>query len=788
MYISCNPLNYQTIVPILEHFSPYLENAVDWWNTLVQNSVKFSLFHQSLQLYVKLKRVGCTPDSYTFPFVIKACGGVLPLRLGEAVHGQGVVHGFGVNLFVNNSLVSMYGKCGAVDHARQVFDEMCERGVFDVVSWNSIVAAYVQNGCFREGLELFEKMSGEFGERPGGFSLVNVLPCCGSLGSVRLGRQVHGFAVRNGLFDDVYVGNALVDMYAKCGMIEDASTVFKSIGMKDVVSWNGMVTAYAQSGRFDEALSLFEDMKNETVEANIVTWTAVIAAYAQRERGYEALDLFREMISSGLEPNVVTLTSLLSGCACVGALLHGKEAHCYALKRLQIQGYSELGHDITIVNGLIDMYAKCKSFEIARKIFDSVRIEDRNVVTWTALIGGHAQHGDANEAIKLFSRMLQQTHTLPNAFTISCVLMACAQLGALRIGEQVHAYTLRNQLEPALLFVANCLIDMYSKSGNIDAAQIIFNSMRERNAVSWTSLMAGYGMHGRGKEAIQIFDQMRRDGLPPDGLTSLVLLYACSHSGLVEEGIEYFNNMAKEFGVVPGAEHYACVVDLLGRAGRFDQAKRIIDDMPMNPHPIIWISLLGSCRIHRNIELGEYAASRLSKLKSQDDGTYTLLSNIYAGARRWKDVSNIRSIMKQSGVKKKPGCSWVQGKQGTETFYVGDWSHPLSQQMYELLSNLMQRIKAIGYVPETSFVLHDVEDEEKGDLLLDHSEKLALAYAILTSRAGSTIRITKNLRVCGDCHTVFKYISQVVDHEIILRDSSRFHHFNNGCCSCKGFW
>ncbi|KAK9742652.1 hypothetical protein RND81_03G188600 [Saponaria officinalis] len=631
-------------------------------------------------------------------------------------------------------------------------------------------------------------MSNEFEVCPSAVSLVNVLPCCGSLGSVQWGRQVHGFAMRNGLFDDVYVGNALVDMYAKCGIIEVASKVFKCIQAKDVVSWNVMVIAYAQAGRFNEALSLFEDMKNEHIEANIVTWSAVIAAYAQSERGYEALELCRKMINSGLEPNVVTLVSLLSGCACVGALLQGKEAHCYALKRLLKRDDSDLGRDLTIVNGLIDMYAKCKSFVIARRIFDSLKIEDRNVVTWTAMIGGHAQHGDANKAIELFSEMLQQTHTSPNAFTISCVLMACSQLGALRIGEQVHAYIIRNQLDPSMLFVANCLIDMYSKSGNIDAAQTVFDNMQERNAVSWTSLMSGYGMHGRGVEAIQIFDRMRRDGLSPDGLTLLVLLYACSHSGLVEEGTKYFNNMTKEFGVVPGVEHYACMVDLLGRAGRFDQAKRVIDDMPMDPTPIIWISLLGSCRIHRNLKLGEYAASRLSELKSQDDGSYTLLSNIYAGARRWKDVSNIRSMMKHSGVKKKPGCSWVQGKQGTETFYVGDWSHRLSQQMYELLSDLMQRIKAVGYVPETSFVLHDVEDEEKGDVLLEHSEKLALAYAILTSRAGSIIRITKNLRVCGDCHTVFKYISQVVDREIILRDSSRFHHFKNGYCSCKGFW
>lgn len=735
-----------------------------------------------------MKKLGCSPDCYTFPFVIKACGEIPSLRLGGLVHGQAYVSGFGANLFVCNSLMAMYGRCGSPDLARKVFDEMLERGVFDVVSWNSIVAAYAQNDCFGTALKLFERMTNDFSMRPNAVSLVNVLPGCAALGSLPLGRQVHGFAVRNRLFEDVFVGNALVDMYAKCGLTDEASKVFKRMRERDVVSWNAMVTGYAQAGEFDEALSLFEEMGEENVDCNIVTWTAVIAAYAQRERGYEALDVFHKMRNSGLEPNVVTLVSLLSGCACVGALHQGKETHCYAIKRLLNMDSMEPGDDLMIINGLIDMYTKCKEFQIARTIFDSVKIEDRNVVTWTAMIGGYAQHGDAKEAIDLFSLMMQQTFTSPNAFTISCILMACSHLGALRIGEQVHSYILRNRFGPSLLFVDNCLIEMYSKSGNVDAARTVFNNMTERNSVSWTSLMAGYGMHGRGADALQIFDQMRGAGLAPDGVTFVVVLYACSHAGMVEHGMRYFNNMKKEFGVVPFVEHYACMVDLLGRAGRLEEAKKLIEDMPMEPTSIVWIALLGACRIHANVELGEYAASRLSRLESQDDGTYILLSNIYAGARRWKDVSNIRSFMQYSGVQKKPGCSWVQGKKGVVTFYAGDWSHPQSQEIYELLSDLIKCIKALGYVPETNFALHDVDDEEKGDFLFEHSEKLALAYAILTSTAGATIRITKNLRVCGDCHTVFTYMSQIVDNEILLRDSSRFHHFKNGSCSCNGYW
>jgi pentatricopeptide repeat protein len=246
--------------------------------------------------------------------------------------------------------------------------------------------------------------------------------------------------------------------------------------------------------------------------------------------------------------------------------------------------------------------------------------------------------------------------------------------------------------------------------------------------------------------------------------------------------------MKTVFGVSPGPEHYACLVDLLGRAGRLNAALRLIEEMPMEPPPVVWVAFLSCCRIHGKVELGEYAAEKITELASNHDGSYTLLSNLYANAGRWKDVTRIRSLMRHKGVKKRPGCSWVEGIKGTTTFFVGDKTHPHAKEIYQVLLDHMQRIKDIGYVPETGFALHDVDDEEKDDLLFEHSEKLALAYGILTTPQGAAIRITKNLRVCGDCHTAFTYMSRIIDHDIILRDSSRFHHFKNGSCSCKGYW
>lgn len=735
-----------------------------------------------------MKRLGWTPDHYTYPFVFKACGELPSLHQGASIHADVCRTGFESNVFVCNAVVAMYGHCGMLRDAQKMFDELCLRGIDDLVSWNSIVSAYVQGHDYNNALKMFDLMSNDYWIFPDVVSLVNILPACASMSASLQGKQIHGFAIRSGLVDDVFVGNAIVDMYAKCGKMDEANRVFDRMKVKDVVSWNAMVTGYSQLGRFEDALSLFETMRGENVELDVVTWTAVIAGCAQRGHGYEALNVFRQMCNSGSQPNVVTLVSLLSGCASVGALLHGKETHCFAIKYfLKFKGHE--GDDLMVINGLIDMYAKCKSAKIARILFDSIFPEDRDVVTWTVMIGGYAQHGDANYALQLFSEMFEVDNNIkPNDFTLSCALMACARLAALRFGRQIHAYVLRNRYDSVVLFVANCLIDMYSKSGDVDAARIVFDNMQDRNSVSWTSLMTGYAMHGRGKDALLVFDEMRKEGLPADGITFLVVLYACSHSGMVDHGIDYFYRMSKDFGVSPGEEHYACMVDLLGRAGRLDEATKLIESMPMEPTSVVWVALLSACRIHSNVELGEFAANRLLELESENDGSYTLLSNIYANARRWKDVARIRSLMKHTGIKKRPGCSWVQGREGTATFFVGDRSHPQSQKIYEILADLIQRIKALGYVPQTSFVLHDVDDEEKDDLLFEHSEKLALAYGILTSPLGAPIRITKNLRVCGDCHSAITYISRIIEHEIILRDSSRFHHFKKGYCSCEGYW
>ncbi|CAI9271052.1 unnamed protein product [Lactuca saligna] len=794
MYISCDAPSHALVT--LSRIPPS-PSSVFWWNSLIRRAVRLRLLDHALELYHCMQSLGWRPDGYTFPFVLKACGELPSFRRGASFHGAVCILGYEHNVFVGNALVAMYGRCGDLDSARQVFDEMILNKITDVISWNSIVAAYMQSGDSKKALHMFYRMTkGENQLHADAVSLVNILPALASVQASIQGKEAHAYALKTQLIKDLFVGNAIVDMYAKCGLMDDANKVFEQMELKDVVSWNAMLTGHSQIGRFEDALGLIEKMREEKIELNVVTWSAVISGYAQRGHGHEALDIFRQMVFSGSEPNVVTLVSLLSGCASVGSLLQGKEIHCHVIKKILNIKNNDNGDEQMVINSLIDMYAKCKAIDLARKLFDPVLPLNRNVVTWTAMIGGYAQHGEANDALKLFSQMVnyQNTptapNTTPNAFTISCALMACARLANLRHGKQIHGYILRTQFHSDVLFTHNCLIDMYVKSGDLDTARVVFNTMEQKNTVSWTSLMTGYGMHGYGREALRLFAGMRDSdsGLRIDGVTFLVILYACSHSGLVNEGMECFDAMTKEFKIVPRVEHYACMVDLFGRAGQLEKAMEVIKTMPVEPSPVVWVALLGSCRVHTNVKLAEYACDKLLELGCENDGTYTLLSNIYADMKRWKDVSKIRFLMKGSGIKKRPGWSCVQGKTGLVTFYVGDKDHARSDEIYDVLGDLIHRIKELGYVPDTSFALHDVDDEEKGDFLVEHSEKLALAYGILTTSCGQPIRITKNLRVCGDCHVAMVYISKIIDHEIILRDSSRFHHFKNGLCTCKGYW
>eukprot|EP00253_Pinus_taeda_P001273 PITA_01273 len=419
-----------------------------------------------------------------------------------------------------------------------------------------------------------------------------------------------------------------------------------------------------------------------------------------------------------------------------------------------------------------------------------------DVVSWTAIIAGYSQNGHPHKALAFFNEMQVQC-IKPSSIVIVNVLPACADLLALEQGKQIHGYAIRNGFGSDVV-VVNGLVNLYSKCGNVKVAHKLLEKMPEQTVVSWTALIAGYTQNGRPQEALAFFNKMQVQGIKPnlititgtkpDHITFTAILTACSHAGLVDQGRRYFQCMISDYGLSPVLEHYACLVDLLGRAGHLDEAHDIIRKMPFEANADVWGALLGVCRIHCNIELGEQAAKHLFDLEPNNLGYYVLLSNIYADARRWEDVVKLRTMMKERGVKKPPGHSVVAVHREVQTFQVGDRSHPQSEKIYATLEALYGKMRKAGYVPDTNLVLQDVDEEAKVNILCSHSEKLAISFGIINTSPGTPIRIMKNLRVCTDCHNATKFISKIVAREIIVRDANRFHHFKDGLCSCKDYW
>ncbi|KAF7831179.1 pentatricopeptide repeat-containing protein [Senna tora] len=333
------------------------------------------------------------------------------------------------------------------------------------------------------------------------------------------------------------------------------------------------------------------------------------------------------------------------------------------------------------------------------------------------------------------------------------------------------------------------LIEMYSKCGSIESALAVFKSIANKKLGHWTAIIVGLGMHGLAEKALESFQEMCKIGLKPNAITFIGVLNACSHAGLVDEGRQFFYMMINEYKIEPTIEHYGCFVDILCRAGYLEEAKNIIENMPMRPNKVIWMSLLGGSRNHGNLEIGEYAAYNLIEVDPDATGCYTMLSNMYAASGKWDKVSYVREMMKKRGVRKDAGYSFIEHRGKVHRFIAGDTSHPQNEKIYAKLSEMREKLKLVGHVPDTSQVLLYIEEEKEKEFELEnHSERLAIAFGLINSENGTPIRIIKNLRVCNDCHSVTKLLSYIYNREIIVRDNSRFHHFKNGSCSCSDFW
>ncbi|XP_057848841.1 pentatricopeptide repeat-containing protein At3g12770 [Cryptomeria japonica] len=719
-------------------FDKMSERSGFLWNMMIRGYACNGPCEEAINLYNQMQEASIQPDKFTYPFAAKACGVLSDLEKGKEIHYHIVRAGLESDVIVANSLLAMYAKCGCMGYACLLFDKMPEK---TVVSWNTMIAGYAHNGYANEALAIFHQMKSKE-VKPDKATIVSLLPSCAACGALQEGKDIHGYIIRHRLESDVEVKNSLITMYGKCGSLDAADKVFVNMSSRDAVSW-----------------------------------TAMIGGYSQNDHANKALELYRQMQLAGIRTHLPAIVSVLPACAHLALLQQGKSIHAYLIK-------SSLELDVVVGTALVDMYIKCGDMELAHQMFESM--PTRNVVSWNAMIAGYTHNGHANEALIIFHQ-LQLVGIVPDWATMVSVLPACAHLAALQRAKCIHGYIFRNGFELNVC-VGTALIDMYAKCGSISIARCIFDKLPERDVVSWSAMIAGYGMHGHGIDALALFSEMQKTGLRPNCITFTSVLYACSHSGLVDEGCKYFNSMSQDYFITPGLDHYACMVDLLGRAGKLEQAHDLIKNMPLEPNSDVWGALLSACRIHGNIQLGERVANHLFDMEPENTGNYVLLSNIYATAGKWDGVAEVRAKVQERGLRKTLGCSLIEVGSRIHAFSVADNSHPQSDKIYAMLETLAGQMKEAGFIFSKNFVLHDVEDEMKEQMLCSHSEKLAIAFGLINTRPGKPIVITKNLRVCGDCHRATKFISKIVATEIIVRDTSRFHHFKNGLCSCRDYW
>ncbi|KAF2296002.1 hypothetical protein GH714_035624 [Hevea brasiliensis] len=691
--------------------------SVRLYNSMIRAYASVRSHQEAIQLYHCMLSKRLEPDKYTFTFVLKACTGALEFKEGVLVHRDIVFRELDYDIFIGTALVDMYCKLGDLELARKVFDKMPKK---DVITWNVMILGLSQSVNPQEALGFIRNMQ-LVGMEPDLVSIVNLVPAVSSLGDIDACSTIHGYVIRRGF--DAVVSNGLIDMYSKCGNIDVASQVFKQMQDRNDISWITMMTGYAHNECFFEVLDLFDCMKRGNVRLNyvsivnallaaaemrdlrrgkeihdyarkqkidsdvliatalmtmyakfgdpdaaksllqglkgrdLVAWSAIIAALVQSGYPEDALSLFREMQNDCLKANNVTLMSVLSACAEVLCPRIGKSVHCYAVK-------SHIDSDISLGTTLVSMYAKCGFFASALTIFN--RMPCKDIVMWNALINGYTQNGDpyhameifhevqvseicpdsgtlgtdfkkdevswnvliagyvhsghAKEAISAFCQMkLENFH--PNLVTIVSVLPAVACLSSLTEGMAFHACIIRMGFEYNIL-VQNCLIDMYAKCGQLHNSENLFYGMKSKNTVSWNVMLTG-------------------------------------HAGLIDEGRTIFDAMCKKHHLEPGLEHYACMVDLLGRAGLFDEILHLIKAMPLEPDARVWGALLGACKMHSKILLAEFAVDHLLKLEPKNPTHHVVLSNIYAKSARWGDAGDTRSKMINTGLRKGPGWSWL---------------------------------------------------------------------------------------------------------------------------------
>ncbi|CAL9116028.1 unnamed protein product [Musa textilis] len=703
-----------------------------------------------------------------FRDLLKACIGRRDLTAGRALHALFLKSYVPPSTYLANHFVLLYSSCGQLALAHQSFDEISHPNVFshnallaayarlshpdaarrlflripspDLVSYNTLLSAFAAaDGAYSlDSVRLFSHMR-RLGSDADGFTLSSVISSV-----VDDVEQLHSLAIASGLDSYVSVNNALISSYSKGGFLNEAERVFC-----------GMVTS-----------------------RDAVSWNCMIVAYGQHRRGPKALNLFQEMVKREFEVDMYTLASLLTAFTSVKDSDGGAQFHAQLIKT----GFERNSH---VGSGLVDLYSKVGQIRDARKVFEEV--DDPDLVVWNTMISGYSVNDEfSEEGIQCF-REMQRAGFRPDDCSFVCAISACSNLSSPSQGKQMHGLTIKTEFPSNQISVDNALISMYSKCGNLRDAHMLFERMPERNVVSFNTMIGAYAQHGLGLEALVLFKEMLNLDHVPTSITFISVLSACAHTGRVDEGWKYFNSMKQKYDIEPGEEHYSCMLDLLARAGKFDEAEGLVKRMPFDPGLIGWATLLSACRTHGNLELGAMAAEKLLRLEPANAAAYVMLSNMYASTGRWDEFATVRKLMKDRGVRKKPGCSWIELDKKIHVFVADDVTHPRIKDVYEFLEEMSKKMKLAGYVPDVRWA--PIRDNIAGETRAGyHSEKLAVAFGLISTAEGVPILVVKNLRICGDCHSSIKFISAIAGREITVRDAHRFHCFSNGICSCGDFW
>ncbi|KAA8539264.1 hypothetical protein F0562_025956 [Nyssa sinensis] len=672
------------------------------WNTLISALVRSEFEQKALDVYYAMNQEGFVPSRFTLASVLSACGALVNVECGRECHGVAIKIGLDKNMYVGNALLGMYAKCRCIGDAIRAFEDLLEP---NEVSFTAMMGALAETDQVEGAFRMFRLMHGT-GICVDSVSLSSVLGVCARGGTREFGvtnqtdgfscnlhgQQIHGLTVKLGFERDLHLCNSLLDMYAKNGDMVSAEMIFANLPEASVVSWNVMIGGYGQKYQTEKAIEYMQRMQYYGFEPDEITyinmlaacvrsgnietgrqifdrmacpssssWNAVLSGYSQSGNHIEAIKLFREMQFRSFQPDRTTLAIILSSCAGLGLLECGKQVHAASLKVV-------FHADIYVASGLIGMYSKCNKTEMAKCVFDGM--PELDVVCWNSMIVGLSLNSLDKEAFTLFNQMLGKG-MFPTQFSYATVLSCCSKLSSLSQGRQVHALIAKDGFINDV-FVGSALIDMYCKCGDVDGAKLFFDMMPCKNSVTWNEMIHGYAQNGRGDEAVCLYEEMIGSGEKPDGVTFVAVLTACSHSGLVDTGIRMFNSMQLEHGVEPLLDHYTCIIDSLGRAGRFNEAEALIDKMPCKDDPILWEVLLSSCRVHGNVSLARRAAEELFRLDPQNSAPYVLLANIYSSSGRWDEARAVREMMIDKQVFKDRGYSWVENKNGMQAFVVDD--------------------------------------------------------------------------------------------------------------------